>query len=236
MAEREHRERTLTEKGRLYELSRIEESRDSVKRKISMKLDDMSDHVQHSRHVMLRQDVALLDMYMKEYLLLHAKCQLLMDTEDRSDQDGAVDNFEKEVMDRKRHFIGWLSQFQVENESNHGSDKSKNAKSVLLSKPNSRKSTTSSQRSRDRLLKEKARLEELKIEAEFLEVQKREEEKASAYLRSQEIAKQKLVFEKEMAKTRAKIRIYENDDDDLGSLNSGVIKKETLPELPVDRT
>lgn len=202
--DRQVRLRSLTERGRLYELGENQRRRGQLDNRIRTQLIRMELSIEDNRFEGLINEFDVVDKLFSEYMKCHAKCQILI-------QSGVddVDNYSTASIDRKVTFIK-RKMAEVLDESGDLLHKASNDKEATKVEHTSRRSVksgstrmSSSKSILSQMAKERAKLAELQVEAEFMERQQKLEQQSKS-----------LSLKLELAKTEAKIKAYQCIEDD----------------------
>ena len=187
------RSRNPSVKGRLYKLEVSKKSRVEQEKKVKRHLNHLESYVAEHPAEPITNELETLDKLFNDYLVIHSECQKLMETdEERQADDDSIDSLDRRVISLKRKV------YQIKSEtyksasltaSHH--DQSKSSKASKSSKGRSLKSVESE------IALERARLAELKVEADYLQ-QKQVLEAQSRNLELRE----------KLAKAEAKLKVY----------------------------
>ena len=197
------RNRTLTEKGRIYKLGLLQERRNHVKNEVLETISIMENLFTVDDREKLKSTSDKLAGQFDELMKVHGQCQILMQSEEvvteDAENDTNIDKLDKKVFQVRRRVQSWLSQEEAE----------KKTSSVPSVSKKSRKSKSSSSGSSSndsiklKVKEEKARLAELAIEQSFLKQTK-----------EAELVAQQLLVEMEIAKANGKLEVYNAEEKD----------------------
>ena len=175
----------------------------------------------------------LQDLFQK-LMLIHAQCRLLMKEGESEDEEKVVDRVDRDIHSHRKRYDSWLSkqnqglarQEQEQQKLHHDQEQIKRPDQVgsRSRKSESYKSSKSSKAS-SLMMKERARLAELKIEEEFMKQKKIKEEQ----LRQLQEENEKMNLQKEIAKTKARMQVYEENAYD-------VFESNVLKDIPIDNS
>lgn len=203
--DRGKRQISMTEKGRLYKLGLLQiqraEHEESIHRQLSL-LNCMLD----SESVEIDSAISKLDDLFCSFLDIHSRCQALMVADDEMEYE-SVTRLDREVCEIKKRY----HDRQAEDFQKKILNDQKSIKSSVKDSKHSSGSSRSSSSSKKAALKERAKLAELEVERKFL------------YKR---IEAEKVKNEMETAKASARLKVYEEDDDQLLEEVSRVDKEE----------
>ena len=208
----EHRSRSYTKKGRLYQLGVLQNKRKYQEKKIRKELSRMESRFYEDKLGELRAKLDNLNKEFEDYMETHAKCQILMQPEDKDFDNSGIDQLDKAVFNFRRRAKSWLSELErsrsesVRKETKASSPcsrtSSKSSKSTHSSKSSGRSSGSTIRSIELKVKEEKARIAELQIEASFL---KRQQET--------ELAAKQLENELNLAKATAKLKVFEREEE-----------------------
>ena len=197
------RNRTLTEKGRIYKLGLLQERRNHVKNEVLETISIMENLFTVDDREKLKSTSDKLAGQFDELMKVHGQYQILMQSEEEvtedAENDTNIDKLDKKVFQVRRRVQSWLSQEEAE----------KKTSSVPSVSKKSRKSKSSSSESSSndsiklKVKEEKARLAELAIEQSFLKQTK-----------EAELVAQQLLVEMEIAKANGKLEVYNAEEKD----------------------
>ena len=156
----------LTDRSRLYKLGQFQDERNEVQTKLYSQLNEIrsfinSEDSNQDVNKIISKAECLQNLY-RQFLLLHGKCQILLSTDERSDEEKLAEKVDLDVCNHQVRYNSWLNS-KCHNSSSKGS--SKTSHKSKSSKKTSR--SRSSQSLSDKLAFEKAKLAELKVEKEF---------------------------------------------------------------------
>ena len=202
------RSRNLTEKARLHSLDTCQRRRNLLDSKLRTQLLLMEVLIEDNKQAELQEGTILLERLFSEYMECHSKCQMLI-----IPSYDELDNYSTESIDRKvskikRKVMEVCEDSPSRNEREDPNDRANRSVKSKSSAGRTRKSSKSGRSSNSvesQMVRERARLAELQVEAKFLQEQQRMEQESKAF---------KLNFE--MAKSRAKIEAYrevENEEE-----------------------
>ena len=103
------RSRSLTDRGRLYELELQQSKRNKLERKIRKQISKMEFLLIDDQEEELSSEFSILNQLFEEYLSCHAKCQILiMSDEERQEDDHSTDSLDRKVFSIKRRIFDVL--------------------------------------------------------------------------------------------------------------------------------
>jgi len=188
----------LTDKGRLYQLDLQQSERKTLERQIRERLSKIEASIQLGSPDVAEEEMRNLDILFQSFMKVHGKCQLLINQDESFHPfsfDEFADKLEKDIHSLKK-------KYEKRIESPSARRKSEQLRETLAKIPVEKQSTlaksqktSSSGRSRsssairEAALQEKARLAELKIEAEFLQKQEQAVQMQKMLAKELEIAK-----------------------------------------------
>ena len=198
-SKRDTRERSLTEKGRLYQLGLNQRKRTALQKEIQNHISLMETLVTNNDPRKLKYEYNKLEDMFKDYMKTHGMCQTLIGSSYEEDTK-EIERFDRHIYKSRKRFNSWLSEVEKHNVEMKDETRSK-TKSNSSKLSNSKKSSSSGLSSvKIQIKEEKARLAELEIEAVYIEKQK------LADLETLELQRKsnQLKIEMEMAKAKAK--------------------------------
>ena len=197
--------RTKTERGRLYELGLHQSEVTKLDLKIRKRLPQLKS-VPKSNAVVSREIKQIDEMY-QEYMSENSRClDFIKGTDDhysRFTSGLCVDKLGKGIQDFKRKFHEQSEKLEEAEPSETASRLQANKKSASI---NSKRTNSSI---KEASLRERANLAELKLEASYMQIQE------------EAIQKQKMLAKQlEIAKAEARLKVYEEEDEEIGSRRS----------------
>ena len=227
----EVRKRTLTEKGRLYELSVKQKQRKALENRIREKVVLIESLLMSSTVLSevpnIEKAFEEVDKAFQSFMSVHSNCQALMESEDeasRVEDNRTVEVLERQVQDLKKQFY----------------ERTRDDSESQRTKQSKRSCRSSKSSLREKALLEKVKLAELQLEGRYLqqrrtaeierkdaemkaELLKRETEiEAERLMRDAEIKSLQLVNEFEIAKAEAKLKVL-SDIEEKSSRRSSLI-------------
>ena len=207
MSEHSGRKRMPTEKGREYQLGLLYQQREQTEARIRETMDEMEAILNSTfSSQLLSNKEAQIDDDLGKYLEVHSKRQaLLLEDSERSKEERIAETLDKEVFQLKKKILTAMSECRSRSGSSKGRGSSKGSGSSKSgSSKGSGGSRSSAKSIKLKALKEETKLEELRIEAEFLQKQK------EADLAAQHEQKQL-----EIEKSAGKLKIYKEHEDNV---------------------
>ena len=225
------RKQTQTERGRLWQLEMKQGDRRKTENKLRKKMNAIQAAIDAKNEEVAREEMRAIDQLFKEFMELHARCMMLMNDDNEIFlSDSFADRVDRDVHTLKRKFYEFTSNVddlasqaragagtslkslpanasvKSKTTSNRSSDKSSSQRTHTHSSDSSTKRKLSgSNRSsvRQAAIEERARLAELEVEQSFIQFQEEARQKEKLLMKQLEIAKSK-----------ARLRIYQDEEED----------------------
>ena len=207
MSRRSSRIRTPTEKGREYQLGLLYEERERSEARIRKTVKEMEVILSSSFSTeLLTSKQAEIDNDFGKYLEVHSKRQVLLeDTIKRNLEEKSADELDREVFQLKKKILNAMSDRKSTGAVSRRSGSS--AKGSSVSRSSKRSSHSSRKSMQSKVMEEETKLEELKIEAEFLQRQK-----------EADLTAKQVQLQIEMEKSAAKLKIYKDYEEQIENL------------------
>ena len=187
------RSRALTERGRLYEIGECQRRRSQLEAKIRTQLLVVETLIEDNRVDKLSEEIQLTENLFTEYSRVHSKCQILIQSGVEEDDAHSTESIDRRFNSIRRKVSELLDS---SSKSERKTDRQSKSKSLKSSRKGSSIRSIASH-----IAKEKARIAELQVEAEFAQEQQRLEQDA-----------RNLTLRLEMAKAEAKLQAYQSSD------------------------
>ena len=187
------RSRVLTERGGLYELGECQRRRSQLETKMQTQFLVVETLIEDNRVDKLSEEIRVTENLFTEYSRVHSKCEILIQSGVEGDDVHSTELNDRRFNSIRRKVSELLDSSSKSEKKTDRQSKSKSLKSSR--KGSSIRSIAS------HIAKEKARIAELKVEAEFTQEQQRLEQEAK-----------NLTLRLEMAKAEAKLQVYQSSD------------------------
>ena len=187
------RSRALTERGRLYKIGECQRRRSQLEAKIRTQLLVVETLIEDNRVDKLSEEIQLTENLFTEYSRVHSKCQILIQSGVEEDDAHSTESIDRRFNSIRRKVSELLDS---SSKSERKTDRQSKSKSLKSSRKGSSIRSIASH-----IAKEKARIAELQVEAEFTQEQQRLEQDA-----------RNLTLRLEMAKAEAKLQAYQSSD------------------------
>ena len=223
------REINHTEKGRLYNLGCHQENWCETQQKLYQQLRLVKELIESEDSVTadVVKECGKLQTLYQEFMRWHAKCQLLLSSDERSIDERIGEEVDNKFTSLKNQYATWLTSRSMNEENKSVSPKSSvrvpkavSFKSSVRASRASSKSSSKSSHLSSKIAEEKAKIAELQVQASY---QNRIEEKK----RELEAMKS----EAEIAKSQAKLQVYEEEfNSTCGQSQNADAVLESLPK------
>ena len=208
----DERIRTKTEKGRLYDLDLYQSQRCKIEKQLRRKLQSLEAIIERKDAKTAEKEIKTVDELFSQFMELHGKCMMLISDDQNSNPllcDEFAEKLDKDVHLLKRKYYEWIQSppskvpEKQEMDSARSKHSSKSSKKSSARQSSGRQSTKSSRSSiRQAAIEERARIAELKLEAEFM-------------VKQEETIQKQRMLEKELqiAKAEARLQIFEEEEE-----------------------
>ena len=200
------RERKLTEKGRQFQVGALQDERRRLEKAIRKGIVELETLARSNENKeVFKERFDALNILFEDFMKVHGKCQILINAGGEELDCYEVGNIDRRMCNLRRSVISWLSD-ERKTSSKASSVPEKPESSRQGSQGRSVASSRSNGSIQLKVKEERARIAELEVEAAFLKQQQQ-----------QEFDKRELLLRLEMAKSSAKLRIFEEETESLSS-------------------
>ena len=142
------RTRTMTEKGKAYKLGLLQKKRYQCELEVRKMITYMENLFTEDKLVEMRECMEKLGVQFEQLLTIHGQCQILIDSEERENDDLYVDQLDKTVYAFRKRVRSWLSSNEVDHKDIDGRSRdSKQSNEIKSHKSSSSKSNVKSKSS-----------------------------------------------------------------------------------------